>query len=82
MIEKASGQTYEDYGRTNVLAKWGVTRAFLGGSMLENRLPGLWVRQTGTMSDVRILPPADVRIDGVAFDAVGDGKLRHLRCCC
>jgi Tol biopolymer transport system component/predicted Ser/Thr protein kinase len=39
---------------------------------LENRLPGLWVRQTGTTSDVRILPPADVRIKGLAFSPDGD----------
>jgi Tol biopolymer transport system component len=28
---------------------------------------GLWMRQTATTSDVRIVPPADVRFDGLAF---------------
>lgn len=38
----------------------------------ENALPGVWVRQTATTSDVRIVPPTDVRCDGVAFSADGN----------
>jgi len=33
---------------------------------------GLWVRQTGASSDVRIVPPTGVRFDGVAFSRDGD----------
>jgi eukaryotic-like serine/threonine-protein kinase len=29
--------------------------------------PGLWVRQTATFSDVQIVPPAEVRYDGLTF---------------
>ena len=39
---------------------------------LENGLPGLWVRQTATTSDVRVVPPANVRYDGVAFSPDGN----------
>jgi eukaryotic-like serine/threonine-protein kinase len=34
---------------------------------IEEGGPGLWMRQTAATSDVRIVPPADVRIDGLAF---------------
>jgi len=34
--------------------------------------PGLWIRQTATTSDVRIVPPADVQFDGVAFSPDGN----------
>jgi eukaryotic-like serine/threonine-protein kinase len=34
---------------------------------LEESGAGLWTRQTATPSDVRIVSPADVRFDGVAF---------------
>jgi Tol biopolymer transport system component/predicted Ser/Thr protein kinase len=37
----------------------------------ENQLPELWVRQTGTTSNVRILPPGDFRVDGIAFSPDG-----------
>jgi Tol biopolymer transport system component len=33
---------------------------------------GLWTRQTATTSDVRIVPPADVRFDGLAFSPDGN----------
>jgi serine/threonine protein kinase/Tol biopolymer transport system component len=33
---------------------------------------GLWMRQASAASDVRIVPPADVRFDGVAFSRDGD----------
>ena len=33
---------------------------------------GLWTRQTVTASDVRIVPPADLRFDGVAFAPDGN----------
>jgi Tol biopolymer transport system component/predicted Ser/Thr protein kinase len=32
-----------------------------------NGAAGLWTRQTATTSDVRIVPPGDVRFDGVSF---------------
>jgi eukaryotic-like serine/threonine-protein kinase len=38
----------------------------------ENGQPSLWVRQTATMSDVRVVPPAGVTYDGVAFSPDGD----------
>jgi Tol biopolymer transport system component/predicted Ser/Thr protein kinase len=34
--------------------------------------PGLWTRQTATTSDVRIVPPADVQLDGLAFSPDGN----------
>ena len=34
---------------------------------IEAEGPGLWMRQTAATSDVRIVAPADVRIDGLAF---------------
>jgi Tol biopolymer transport system component len=34
---------------------------------VEDGGAGLWTRQTATASDVRIVAPADVRIDGLAF---------------
>jgi len=33
---------------------------------------GLWIRQTATSSDVRIVPPADVRFDGLVFSPDGN----------
>jgi len=33
---------------------------------------GLWMRQTASTSDVRIVPPADVRPDGLTFSPDGD----------
>ena len=33
---------------------------------------GLWTRQTATPSDVRIVPPGDLRYDGLAFSPDGD----------
>src|SRR5262249_54417458 len=33
---------------------------------------GLWMRQTAAQSDVRIVDPADVRFDGLAFSRDGD----------
>jgi eukaryotic-like serine/threonine-protein kinase len=39
---------------------------------LENQRPGLWVRQTGTTSDVGILPPSEIGIRGVTFSPDGD----------
>jgi Tol biopolymer transport system component len=33
---------------------------------------GLWMRQTAAASDVRIVPPADVRFDGLAFSPDGN----------
>src|SRR5262249_37283830 len=33
---------------------------------------GLWMRQTATSSDVRIVPPADVRFDGLTFGPDGN----------
>ena len=33
---------------------------------------GLWMRQTATTSDVRIVPPGEVRFDGLAFSPDGD----------
>jgi len=33
---------------------------------------GLWMRQTGASSDVRIVAPAEVRFDGLAFSPDGD----------
>jgi Tol biopolymer transport system component/predicted Ser/Thr protein kinase len=33
---------------------------------------GLWMRQTATTSDVRIVPPADVAIDGLKFSPDGN----------
>jgi Tol biopolymer transport system component len=33
---------------------------------------GLWIRQTVTTSDVRIVPPSDMRIDGLAFAPDGN----------
>jgi Tol biopolymer transport system component len=38
----------------------------------EGVRPGLWVRQTATMSDVQIVPPADVRYDGLTFAPDGN----------
>jgi eukaryotic-like serine/threonine-protein kinase len=38
----------------------------------EEGKPSLWVRQTATTSDVRIVPPADVSYDGVAFTPDGN----------
>jgi Tol biopolymer transport system component len=38
----------------------------------EDRGVGLWMRQTATTSDVRIVPPADVRVDGLVFSPDGD----------
>ncbi|HXG55765.1 MAG TPA: protein kinase, partial [Vicinamibacterales bacterium] len=35
-------------------------------------MPALWVRQTATTSDVQIVPPAQVRYDGVTFAPDGD----------
>ena len=34
---------------------------------VEDEGPGLWTRQTAAISDVRIVAPADVRFDGIAF---------------
>ena len=34
---------------------------------VEEGGPGLWTRQTAATSDVRIVAPADVRFDGIAF---------------
>jgi Tol biopolymer transport system component len=34
---------------------------------VEDGGPGLWTRQTAATSDVRIVAPADVRFDGIAF---------------
>ena len=34
---------------------------------IEDEGPGLWTRQTAATSDVRIVAPADVRFDGIAF---------------
>jgi Tol biopolymer transport system component len=33
---------------------------------------GLWTRQTATTSDVRIVPPGEIRFDGLAFAPDGD----------
>ena len=33
---------------------------------------GLWMRQTATTSDVRIVPPSDLRFDGLAFSRDGN----------
>jgi Tol biopolymer transport system component len=38
----------------------------------EGVRPSLWVRQTATSSDVQIVPPADVRYDGLTFSPDGD----------
>ena len=34
--------------------------------------PGLWVRQTAAFSDVQIVPPAEVRYDGLTFSPDGN----------
>ncbi len=39
---------------------------------LEANLPALWVRQTATTSDVRIVPPSGVQYDGLAFSPDGN----------
>jgi serine/threonine protein kinase/Tol biopolymer transport system component len=39
---------------------------------IEEGGPGLWTRQTAATSDVRIVAPADVRIDGLAFTPDGN----------
>jgi Tol biopolymer transport system component len=39
---------------------------------VEDEGAGLWTRQTATSSDVRIVAPADVRFDGVAFSPDGN----------
>ena len=38
----------------------------------EGGNPSLWVRQTAAFSDVRIVPPADVRYDGLTFSRDGN----------
>jgi Tol biopolymer transport system component/predicted Ser/Thr protein kinase len=38
----------------------------------ENGLPSVWVRQTATTSDVRIVPPAEVQYDGLTFSFDGN----------
>jgi serine/threonine protein kinase/Tol biopolymer transport system component len=38
----------------------------------EGTQPSLWLRQTATVSDVRIVPPAQMRYDGVAFSPDGN----------
>ncbi|MEP6915902.1 MAG: protein kinase, partial [Acidobacteriota bacterium] len=35
-------------------------------------MPALWMRQSATMSDVQIVPPAQVRYDGVNYSPDGD----------
>ncbi|MBL9186862.1 MAG: serine hydrolase [Opitutaceae bacterium] len=40
LIEKVTGQNYAAYVRTQIFAKAGITRAFAGGSLLADRLPG------------------------------------------
>jgi N-acyl-D-amino-acid deacylase len=40
IIEKASGQTYEDYVRTRVLAPLGIRTMRLGKTLLKDRAPG------------------------------------------
>src|SRR5262249_25702586 len=39
---------------------------------MEQGGTGLWMRQTAAASDVRIVAPADVRFDGLAFSPDGD----------
>ena len=39
---------------------------------VEEGGPGLWTRQTAATSDVRIVAPADVRFDGLAFTPDGN----------
>jgi Tol biopolymer transport system component len=38
----------------------------------ERLQPSLWIRQTATASDVQIVPPADVRYDGLTFAPDGN----------
>ncbi len=38
---------------------------------VENGRPGIWVRQTATTSDIPVVPPADVRLDGLTFSPDG-----------
>jgi Tol biopolymer transport system component/predicted Ser/Thr protein kinase len=38
----------------------------------ESGLPSVWVRQTATTSDVRIVPPAEVQYDGLTFSPDGN----------
>jgi len=40
IIEKVSGQTYEEYVRTNILAPVGINEMCLGHSLLQDRYPG------------------------------------------
>ena len=40
IIERASGQSYESYVRTNVLAPMGITRARIGRTRMAEQLPG------------------------------------------
>ncbi len=39
---------------------------------IDGGAPALWMRQTATTSDVQIVPPADVRYDGVTYAPDGD----------
>lgn len=57
---------------TAFLAALSPDGRYVAHAKLEKRLAGLWVRQTGAASDVRVVPPSEARIDGVVFSPDGN----------
>jgi N-acyl-D-amino-acid deacylase len=64
LIEKISGLTYGDYVRAQVFAKAGVTRAFVGRSLLSDRLPGevRYYDYPGAPLVPSVFPPTTARV--------------------